>query len=121
MKRDQLTALEQTLEFLFKEEGKSHQGYFSNGWAGQQLAGLRDQAKDLIELARDGERLRALLELAGFHQDGSDQPVTLHQDDATMTCFISVGGMVKTRYFVERGGFRAAIDEYINQRPKDVT
>jgi hypothetical protein len=32
-----------------------------------------------------------LMKMAGHYQDSSDEPVTLHQDDATRTCIITVG------------------------------
>jgi hypothetical protein len=41
-----VTALEQTLQFLREEEGKSHQGYYSSGWAGRQLQDLKNMIED---------------------------------------------------------------------------
>ncbi len=41
---DEYTALRQTLEYLSKEERKSHQGYFYNGWAGRQLRRLLERS-----------------------------------------------------------------------------
>lgn len=38
------TAIEQTLRFLDEQAGKSHQGYYSTGWAGEKLRELLKRA-----------------------------------------------------------------------------
>jgi hypothetical protein len=58
------------------------------------------------DLERKAEAWDLLMELCGHWQDGSQQQVTLSQDDATRTCFIHTP---KTSFFVDGQGFLAAI------------
>jgi len=60
-----------------------------------------------------------LMEMCGHWQDGSQQTVTLIQDDATRTAIIKVehGHTRVSRYYIERGSFEAAIAEYRKQHP----
>jgi hypothetical protein len=57
---------------------------------------------DLIE---DGLRLKRLIDLAGYHQNGSDETVKLYQDDAARTYHVQIGN--KSNY---GHSFRQAID-----------
>jgi hypothetical protein len=50
-----------------------------------------DLASHVGELVKDRERLRAIRELMGNVEDGSNETVNLYQDDATKTFFIHVG------------------------------
>jgi hypothetical protein len=59
--------------------------------------------------AADAARWRALKEMAGYYQDGSQTTVKLYQDDALRSCFIEAGG--KT-YGTDGSSFDSAIDSY---------
>jgi hypothetical protein len=63
------------------------------------------------ELAMDQAELmrKALKEMAGYYQDGSQTTVKLYQDDALRSCFIEAGG--KT-YGTDGSSFDSAIDSY---------
>ncbi len=67
------------------------------------------------KLLRKAAAWDALMEICGYWQDGSEQRVTLHQDDATRTCIISTGGPGSHRvgmYYKEGGSFQAALADY---------
>jgi hypothetical protein len=59
--------------------------------------------------AADAARWRALKEMSGYYQDGSQTTVKLYQDDALRSCFIEAGG--KT-YGTDGSSFDSAIDSY---------
>jgi hypothetical protein len=64
---------------------------------------------------REAGAWRTLMEAAGSWQDGSATSVSLWQDDATCTCGIRTGfGQSKKDFYVERGGFQAAINQLSN-------
>lgn len=64
----------------------------------------------------DAARWRALKELAGYYQDGSQQTVKLYQDDALRSCFIEAGH--KT-YGTDGSSFNSAIDAYRKEQPSE--
>jgi hypothetical protein len=51
------------------------------------------------ENAKQSARLSALMELCGYVQNGSDQVVSIYQDDATYNWFVSVGNSGKRYWF----------------------
>lgn len=60
----------------------------------------------------------ALMEICGHWQDGSQERVTLFQDDATKTCVIRVGEKPKDKhYFKEGGSFELALLNYREHNP----
>lgn len=63
---------------------------------------------------RDAERWRALKELAGYFQNGSQETVTLYQDDATRSCFIKVGRGDRAKvHGTDGSSFNSVIDALI--------
>ncbi len=64
---------------------------------------------ELAALREDRIRLNGLRKLMGYTQDGSAQPVSLFQDDATNAFFVSVGQ--DGRSFWHETSFRGAIDK----------
>jgi hypothetical protein len=68
--------------------------------------------KKFKELLRDAERWRKLIRLCGYLGNSSQETVTIYQDDATNTAFVTVGtGDRKRKYYGgERCGIEAAID-----------
>ncbi len=67
-----------------------------------------DQA-ELATLREERIRINGLRKLMGYTQDGSSQPVSLFQDDATNAFFVSVGQ--DGRRFWHESSFRGAIDK----------
>lgn len=68
---------------------------------------LSPQARETLQIARDDiRRMAGLRELCGYVEDGSCQPVTISQDDATRSWVVSVND----RPYVHGDTFDAAID-----------
>lgn len=65
-------------------------------------------ARMLENAAKDAERFKGLLDLAGNWQDGTNATVSLLQDDATRSCIVKVDN--ETFYY---STFREAIDKAI--------
>lgn len=59
------------------------------GW--RELNLLLNRKRVMDQLEQDAMNWRNLLEVAGHWQDGSDEIVTLYQDDATRECLVKVG------------------------------
>ena len=67
-------------------------GYWDSGEqceVGTELMSLRVQVR---KLTKEAERLKGLRNLCGFVEDGSNESVTICQDDATRDWTIRVGG-----------------------------
>lgn len=80
---------------------------YSESTSRTEVDGLRRAA---LKNAEDAARWRALKELAGYWQDGSQTTVKLYQDDALRSCFIEAGN--KT-YGTDGSSFNSAIDAAI--------
>lgn len=83
---------------------------------------LPPEANELAAALRDAARWRALKELAGYLGDGSQETVTLYQDDATRSCFIKVGdGNRAKRYGKDGSSFNGIMDELIGRAAASAT
>lgn len=83
------------------------------GWFTNLMTDMVDQLRhEHVELAANAARWQTIVALMGHWQDGSDETVTLFQDDATRTAILTVGNGANMRRFYREGyGIDAALAE----------
>ena len=109
--RMRLTILATELaEAVAKDQQPEHGGCdVSAGMFGPNAsAWLRERERD----HRDAVRWRKLRAQCGYWQNSTETTVKLAQDDATRSCFITVG---KTEYGTDRSTFEGIIDTHFKE------
>lgn len=79
---------------------------------GAEMLGLEQSPQGQMQLQKDAAAFRQVRQLMGYVQDGSDQTVSLFQDDATRSYFVNIGSSATRRrsYYDEH-----SLHEAINQ------
>lgn len=78
---------------------------------GAEALGLEHSPQGQMQIQRDAAALRQVRQLMGYVEDGSDQIVSLFQDDATRSYFVSVGILHRRRSYHDDHSLHEAINK----------